>query len=174
MASRVSIIRAIHQLTSSASRRPAVYFPSLSCQHAQRALLQRRLFSVSSTFKEKKYTEDHEWIEFSADGKACTLGISKYAAEALGDVVYIELPEVDMEVSSGDAIGAVESVKSAADILTPIGGQVTEVNRTLEGTPGQVNKDPEGEGWIAKLKVEGEPGEKMMSKEEYAAFTEEA
>ena len=148
--------------------------------------------------REKKYTEDHEWIELSPDGKTCklphhthtssprslrianltappgTLGISEYAAKALGDVVYIELPQVDMDVAAGDAIGAVESVKSASDILTPIGGTVTEVNDALQEKPGQINKDSEGESWIARLKVEGEPEGKMMSKEEYTAFTEEA
>jgi len=102
-----------------------------------------------------------------------TLGISEYAAKALGDVVYIELPQVEMEVSEGDAIGAVESVKSASDILTPISGTVAEVNSALETKPGDVNKDPEGDAWIAKITVSGEPSMKTMSKEEYAAFTEE-
>jgi glycine cleavage system H protein len=124
--------------------------------------------------REKKYTEDHEWIELSNDGKTATLGISEYAANALGDVVYIELPEEDLEISAGDAIGAVESVKSASDILTPIGGTVVEVNNTLQDKPGGINKDPEGEGWIAKVQVKGEPEGKLMSGEEYKAFTEEA
>lgn len=102
-----------------------------------------------------------------------TLGISEYAAKALGDVVYIELPQVEMDVSEGDAIGAVESVKSASDILTPISGVVAEVNSALETTPANVNKDPEGDAWIAKITVSGEPQGKMMSKAEYAEFTEE-
>jgi hypothetical protein len=79
-----------------------------------------------------------------------------------------------MEVSSGDAIGAVESVKSASDILTPISGTVAEVNSSLEQTPANINKDPEGEAWIARITVEGEPEGKMMTKEEYTAFTEDA
>ena len=156
--------------------------------------------------KEKKYTEDHEWIEASADGKTCTfnctcivelplgsacanvqpteitqltcisdtLGISEYAAKALGDVVYIELPEVDLEVGEGDAIGAVESVKSASDILTPVSGTVAEVNSALEGKPGNINKDPEGDSWIAKINVSEEPAGKLMSEAEYKEFTEEA
>lgn len=123
--------------------------------------------------KAKQYTEDHEWIELSADGKTATLGISSYAAKALGDVVYIELPELELEIGAGDAIGAVESVKSASDILTPIGGKVVEVNNALEEKPGGINKDPEGEGWIAKVEVQGEPEGKLMSAEEYTAFTEE-
>ncbi|KAJ4355628.1 glycine cleavage system H-protein subunit [Didymosphaeria variabile] len=132
-------------------------------------------FSVArAALKEKKYTEDHEWIEASADGKTFTLGISEYAAKALGDVVYVELPEVDLEVGSGEAIGAVESVKSASDILSPIGGTVTEVNDALQEKPGNLNKDPEGDSWIAKIAISGEPEGKLMSKEEYTAFTEEA
>lgn len=103
-----------------------------------------------------------------------TLGISEYAAKALGDVVYIELPEVDLEVSEGDAIGAVESVKSASDILTPVSGTVAEVNSALEQKPGNVNVDPEGDFWIAKINVSEEPAGKLMSESEYKAFTEEA
>lgn len=79
-----------------------------------------------------------------------------------------------MDVSEGDAIGAVESVKSASDILTPISGTVAEVNSELEKTPANINKDPEGGAWIAKITVQGEPTGKMMSKEEYTAFTEDA
>lgn len=103
-----------------------------------------------------------------------TLGISEYAAKALGDVVYIELPEIDLEVGEGDAIGAVESVKSASDILTPVGGTVAEINSDLEKTPGNINKDPEGNGWIAKITVSEEPAGKLMSEAEYKAFTEDA
>jgi glycine cleavage system H protein len=106
--------------------------------------------------------------------RAATLGISEYAANALGDVVYIELPQKDLEVSAGEAIGAVESVKSASDILTPISGKVVDVNETLESKPGNINKDPEGEAWIAKVEVEGEAEGKLMTKEEYTAFTEDA
>lgn len=81
---------------------------------------------------------------------------------------------MDLEVSAGEAIGAVESVKSASDILTPVGGKVVEVNETLSEKPAGINRDPEGEGWIAKVEVEGEPEGKMMTKEEYREFTEEA
>ena len=102
-----------------------------------------------------------------------TLGISTYAANALGDVVFIELPQTNMEVGSGDAIGAVESVKSASDILTPIDGKVTEANRMLEDKPGAINQDPEGDAWIVKIKVEKEPIGRLMSAEEYRQFTED-
>ncbi|KAF9700776.1 hypothetical protein EKO04_001736 [Ascochyta lentis] len=170
MASRYSVARAARQLTSAISKRPSPF----ACQQWRQTAQMPRLFTVSAQLKEKKYTEDHEWIELSADGKTCTLGISEYAAKALGDVVYIELPEVDLEVGEGDAIGAVESVKSASDILTPISGTVAEVNSSLEGTPGSINKDPEGDAWIAKITVSEEPTGKLMSKSEYTEFTEEA
>ncbi|KAJ4290201.1 glycine cleavage system H-protein subunit [Kalmusia sp. IMI 367209] len=169
MAARFSVARAARQLTSSATRRQSPFV----CQFA-RAQVQQRLFTVSTAVREKQYTEDHEWIEASADGKTFTLGISEYAAKALGDVVYVELPEVDLEVSAGEAIGAVESVKSASDILSPIGGVVTEVNNALQEKPGALNKDPEGDSWIAKISVSGEPEGKLMNKEEYSAFTEDA
>lgn len=77
-------------------------------------------------------------------------------------------------MSAGEALGAVESVKSASDILTPVGGKVVEVNQSLQEKPGQINKDPEGEGWIAKVEVSGEPEGEMMTKEEYKKFTDDA
>ncbi|KAF2736008.1 hypothetical protein EJ04DRAFT_463634 [Polyplosphaeria fusca] len=176
MAARLSVARAARQLASSAPRRPTP-FPQFSRPSTKIASLpsQQRLFSVSRPALEKQYTEDHEWIELSPDGKTCTLGISAYAARALGDVVYIELPTTGLEVSAGDAIGAVESVKSASDILTPIGGKVSEVNVSLEEKPGDINRDPEGEAWIARLEVNGEGVVgKTMGKEEYEKFTEDA
>lgn len=124
------------------------------------------------------------FIAFAATSSNCytvvltyspgTLGISEYAAKALGDAVYIELPQVDIDVSEGDAIGAVESVKSASDILTPVTGTVVEVNSVLEQEAAKINKDPEGEFWIAKIAVSGEPEGRLMSKSEYTEFTEEA
>lgn len=114
-----------------------------------------------------------------------TIGITTYAASALGDVVFIELPEIGQEVSAGDTIGAVESVKSASDILTPLSGTVIAANEALEGKPSIINKAPEGEGWIAMIEVKsgGEDGsgsggkegdkEKLMDEEEYRRFTEE-
>lgn len=106
------------------------------------------------------------------------IGISEYAAEALGDVVYVELPEEGKEVEAGDAVGAVESVKSAADINAPVACRVTHANLELEEKPGTINKVPEddsaGGGWIAKVVID-EKGvkdlEALMSPEEYKAFT---
>ncbi|KAK0362602.1 glycine cleavage system H-protein subunit [Friedmanniomyces endolithicus] len=125
------------------------------------------------TALDKKYTEDHEWIDISSPESA-SIGISTYAAKALGDVVYVELPTVDTEVNKGDAIGAVESVKSASDIMTPVGGTIIEVNSVLEEKPGTINKSPEGDGWLAKIKVTDTAElEGLMDAEAYRAFTEE-
>lgn len=128
----------------------------------------------------RKYTRDHEWIDLSADNKTGVIGISEYAAEALGDVVYVELPEEGREVAAGDAIGAVESVKSSADINAPVTCRITHINLELEEKPGTIGKVPEddsaGGGWIAKVAVD-EVGvkdlDKLMTAEEYKAFTAE-
>jgi len=126
----------------------------------------------------RKYTKDHEWIDLSADHKTGVIGISEYAAEALGDVVYVELPDTGKSVKQGDAIGAVESVKSAADINAPISCTITHVNHVLEEKPGTINQVPEddshGGGWIAKVQVD-EQGvqdlEALMDSEKYKEFT---
>jgi glycine cleavage system H protein len=128
----------------------------------------------------KKYTKDHEWIELSEDKKTGYIGISEYAAHALGDVVYVELPTIPMEVIAGDSIGAVESVKSASDINSPISGTIVAVNDLLEEKPGTINKGPEDEssagGWVAKVEV-SEAGIKdldgLMDAAAYKEFTEE-
>ncbi|KAI9716279.1 MAG: hypothetical protein M1812_005504 [Candelaria pacifica] len=126
------------------------------------------------TVEEKRYTKDHEWIELSDDGSTGTIGVSKYAANSLGDVVYVELPTMDLEVNAGDSIGAVESVKSASDIMTPVSGKITGANEGLEVKPSLINQGPEGEGWIAKISVKDKKEiEELMSLEEYRTFTEE-
>lgn len=103
-----------------------------------------------------------------------TIGITTYAAQQLGDVVYVELPEVGAELNKGDAMGAVESVKSASDINTPVSGEITETNSTLEETPGNINKSPEDEAWMAKIKLNDQSEvESLMDADAYKAFTEE-
>ncbi|AEO62921.1 21fcc6ae-c0e3-49be-ad0f-ba7987b45076 [Thermothielavioides terrestris] len=137
-----------------------------------------RPFSVTATNAIRKYTKEHEWIDLSADKKTGVLGISEYAAKSLGDIVYVELPEEGREAQAGDAIGAVESVKSAADINAPISCKITQVNLALEEKPGTINQVPEddshGGGWIAKVQVT-EQGlkdlEKLMDSAEYEEFT---
>jgi glycine cleavage system H protein len=102
-----------------------------------------------------------------------TIGITSYAASALGDITYIELPETGADVSIEDAVGAVESVKSASDLLSPIDGTVTMINSAVEETPGLVNKDPEGAGWLFKLELkEGTSFESLLDAAAYKAFTE--
>ncbi|EPE05854.1 glycine cleavage system h protein [Ophiostoma piceae UAMH 11346] len=137
-----------------------------------------RAFSATSQVAIRKYTKDHEWVDLNADQTSGVIGISEYAAEALGDVVYVELPEEGKEVGAGDAIGAVESVKSAADINAPIACKITHVNHSLEEKPGTINQVPEddsaGGGWIAKVVLD-EQGvkdfEALMGAEEYKEFT---
>lgn len=107
--------------------------------------------------------------------QTATIGISEYAAKALGDVVFVELPTVDLEVEAGGSIGAVESVKSASDIMSPVSGVITEANSVLEEKPSTINKSPEADGWLAKIKVSA-PDEvaKLMDADGYKKFTEDA
>lgn len=97
------------------------------------------------------YTKDHEWVRL--DGDVATVGISKHAADALGDVVFVETPDAGKSVSKGDSFAVVESVKAASDVYAPVSGEVIEGNAALSGAPETVNADPEGEGWFAKIKV---------------------
>lgn len=97
-----------------------------------------------------KYTEEHEWLA-DADG-VVTVGITAHAAEQLGDIVFVELPEVGTEVSKDDEVVVIESVKAASDILAPLDGEIVEVNEAIVDEPGKVNDDPEGEAWFFKIK----------------------
>jgi glycine cleavage system H protein len=98
------------------------------------------------------YTADHEWINIE-DHEAAVVGITLHAQEALGDVVFVDLPEVGRSYSKGDVAGVVESVKAAADVLMPVAGEVVEVNEDLRADPSLANKDPMGNGWLFKLHV---------------------
>ena len=97
----------------------------------------------------KRYTEQHEWV--SIDGDVATVGISNHAAAELGDITFVEIPDVDEVMKQGDQIAVVESVKAAADVYSPITGVVSEVNEELEDSPERVNEDAEGDGWICRL-----------------------
>ena len=99
-----------------------------------------------------KYIASHEWVRVEGDGTV-TVGVTDHAQDALGDVVYVELPEIDLVLSAGDEAGVVESVKAASDIYTPLSGTVIAVNSTLEDAPEQVNSDPYGDGWFFKLRL---------------------
>jgi len=96
-----------------------------------------------------RYTEEHEWVRMEAD--LAVVGITDYAQKKLGDIVFVELPEVGRSLKSGEAIGAIESVKAASEIYCPLTGTVAEVNDGLADAPGNINKDPHGSGWIVKL-----------------------
>jgi glycine cleavage system H protein len=97
------------------------------------------------------YTKDHEWVR--VDGDTATVGITRYAAEQLGDVVYVELPEVGRSVKKGEGAAVVESVKAASDVYMPVSGEVLERNDELDGRPQAVNESPEAGGWFVKLKL---------------------
>lgn len=99
------------------------------------------------------YTDDHEWLKVEDD--VVTLGITDYAQSELGEVVYVDLPEVGDTYDAGDEIGSIESVKAVAEIFTPVAGEVVEVNENLEDAPETVNEDPHEDGWICKVKVSG-------------------
>ncbi|MCU0271121.1 MAG: glycine cleavage system protein GcvH [Acidimicrobiales bacterium] len=103
-----------------------------------------------------RYSTDHEWAR--ADGGAVRIGITDYAQDALGDVVYLELPTVGAVVAAGDKISEVESTKSVSDIFAPVGGTIVEVNAELEGAPERLNDDPYGQGWICAIEP-GDPAE---------------
>ena len=99
-----------------------------------------------------KYTDDHEWVTAHGDGTA-TIGITVHAQDALGDVVFVDLPEVGKAYAPKEVAGVVESVKAAADVFMPVSGEVTEVNETLRGDPALANSDPLGAGWFFKVKL---------------------
>lgn len=117
-----------------------------------------------------KYSSEHEWVSPAVDG-VVTLGITDFAQSELGDVVYVDLPEVGNTYAAGDSIGAVESVKAASDIYTPVSGEIVEVNEALDAEPGTVNADASGEGWICKIKLSA-PAELdgLMDAAAYADF----
>ncbi|MGQ2992075.1 MAG: glycine cleavage system protein GcvH [Brevundimonas sp.] len=116
-----------------------------------------------------RYTKDHEWV--SLDGDIATVGISQHAAEALGDVVFVEVPEVGKTVSTGDSFAVVESVKAASDVYAPVSGEVVEANDTLSTAPETVNADPQGSGWFAKIKVSDASAiDALMDQAAYDAF----
>lgn len=101
--------------------------------------------------KELRYTKEHEWVKI--EGDRLTVGVTDYAQTQMGDVVYVELPEVGTEVTQGDGFAVVESVKAVSDVYAPVSGEVLEVNEELTDSPEKVNQDPYGEGWLAVLKI---------------------
>jgi len=116
-----------------------------------------------------QYTEEHEWV--SVEGDVATVGISDFAQEQLGDVVFVELPEVGAEVSAGDQVAVVESVKAASEVYSPLTGEIVEVNEAIVDDPAGVNGDAEGEGWFFKIKLSDKSElDDLMDTKAYAAF----
>lgn len=119
---------------------------------------------------ELKYTEEHEWLRLDQDGNA-TIGISEYAQEQLGDVVYVELPEINRVLHAGEDAAVIESVKAAGDIKAPLDGTVIQINELLTEEPEIVNSDPLGDGWFFRVKPDNEDDlEKFMNEEAYLEF----
>lgn len=119
-----------------------------------------------------QYTKEHEWINI--DGNIATIGITDYAQEQLGDIVFVELPSVDEEVREGDVFGAVESVKSVSDCLSPVTGKILEVNDLLLDNPELINGDCYGEGWMLRVEIEaGSVRSELMDSAAYVNFVKE-
>lgn len=125
---------------------------------------------MSNIPEDLHYTKEHEWISGIDDGLILTVGITAYAAEALGDVVYVQVPEVGSTVATGDAVGEVESTKSVSDIFAPVGGEIVEINESVVDDPSLVNSDPYGDGWLFRVRLDGDADD-LLSPEEYAALT---
>ena len=118
-----------------------------------------------------KFTDEHEWLNI--DGDVATVGITDYAQNALGDVVFVELPEVGSDFAKGDEVSVVESVKAASEVYAPATGEIIEVNETLEGEPGLVNSAAESDGWFFKIKLSDMAElEDMMDADGYKTFVE--
>jgi glycine cleavage system H protein len=118
-----------------------------------------------------KYTESHEWIRF--EGEVGTVGITDFAQDSLGDIVFLELPEPGTSFQPGETVGVVESVKTVSDILSPVSGEITEVNSGLEANPESVNKDPYGTGWLFKIRIaNSDEVSSLLSAADYTAKAE--
>jgi len=119
-----------------------------------------------------KYSKEHEWV--LVEGKTATIGITEYAQEELGDIVYVELPEVGEKVVKDDPFGAVESVKAVSDVYAPVSGSVLEVNDVLPDNPETINDDPYGDGWMIRVEISDTDDLKdLMSADEYAEYVEQ-
>jgi glycine cleavage system H protein len=119
-----------------------------------------------------RYTREHEWVRIADD--TCVLGITDFAQKELGEVVFVELPEVGHVFDAHDEIGTIESVKAVAEVYTPIAGEIVEVNDALADDPAAVNDDPHGDGWLVKVKYSSSKDfDELMTAEQYEAFTQE-
>ena len=122
---------------------------------------------------EVKYSKEHEWIKL--DGDTAVVGITQHATEMLGDIVFVELPEIGSSVVKDGNAGVVESTKAASDIYTPVSGEIIENNQAIVDDPAKVNNDPENEAWFCKLKITDKSEmDSLMNKEEYEKFSKES
>jgi glycine cleavage system H protein len=119
---------------------------------------------------ETRYTKEHEWVRL--DGTTATIGITDHAQQALGDLVFVELPELGRKVAAGDTCAVVESVKAASDVYTPVAGRIAEVNNATIEDPALINRDPTGEGWLFRLDAVNVGKAALMNEAEYKAFLE--
>jgi glycine cleavage system H protein len=118
------------------------------------------------------YSKEHEWVRL--DGENATIGITDYAQESLGDIVYVELPKVGTEIEQFGNVGVIESVKAVSDLFTPMSGKVAEINTTLDGDPAAVNREPYGAGWLFKLKLSDQDEAKsLLNEADYEKITAE-
>ncbi len=118
------------------------------------------------------YTQDHEWLRYDQETETCMVGITEFAQSELGDIVFVEIDELDNDLAKDDPFGTVEAVKTVAELFMPVSGTVQEMNESLEDSPELLNNDPYGEGWIIKIKL-SDPSEisQLLSVDEYAAVT---
>ena len=122
---------------------------------------------------EVKFSKEHEWIKL--DGDTATIGITQHATEMLGDIVFVELPEVGSSVAKDGNAGVVESTKAASDIYTPVSGEIIENNKSIVDDPAKINSDPENKAWFFKLKITNKSEmDSLMNKEEYEKFSKES
>ena len=113
-----------------------------------------------------KYTKEHEWV--SLDGETATIGITDYAQSQLGDIVFVEFPDINSEINRNETFGVIEAVKTVADLFAPVSGEIIEVNSSLEDSPNFINSDPYGSGWIIKIKInDSNEYNGLMSSDDY-------
>lgn len=152
-------------------RSPIIRNDSLSARWNKIRNTKQSKITMSTVKENLRYSDSHEWVK--VDGDIATIGISDYAQHALGDIVYVDMPEVGDEVTAGEDFGAVESVKAASDLISPVSGEVVEINEALEDEPELVNKDA-FENWIIKVRL-SDPGEvdALLDAAAYAKLCEE-
>ncbi len=121
---------------------------------------------MSAVPADLQYTAEHEWVRL--EGDVATVGITQYAADALGDVVYVDLPKVGAALAAGSIVGEVESTKSVGELYAPLDGEVVEANSAVVDSPETINSDPYGDGWLVKVRVSGTPA--LLSADEYRAL----